>query len=461
MAHAWTLSENCLNSRVLGQQCHYYFVAVQKPREIAVRILLRRMDGEDFVENLLDDELSRTSLSGPDRGLCQEIVYGVVRWQTTLDWLISKKTQGRQQKATLQILLQLGLYQMLWLERIPDHASVNETVELAKKLGFMPQAGFVNAILRGYAREKDATKTLLKDLKTSSPAVGYSHPEWLVQKWQARFGPEKTASLLEWNNTPPKIYARLNSIKTNAVDLAKVWAAEGVQFSPRAFEWTDSDMVFELESHPPLVNLGSFQQGLFYIQDPSTLLSVHELNPQRDETVLDFCAAPGGKTTFIAQLMQNRGKILAQDLRGRLGLIRENYIRLGVICADAVPVPENFDLSASVISARQFDRILVDAPCSNTGVLRRRIDLRWRIRPDEVDRLRQTQLQILRQSAARVKINGILVYSTCSLEPEENGELIKAFLSEHPQFQLQRERELIPFTDGVDGAYVAKLKRLS
>ncbi len=420
--------------------------------------MLDRLNGEDFIENLLDAELTRAQLSGPDRGLCQEIVYGVVRWQATLDWLIGRKTQGRQQKATLQILLQLGLYQMLWLERIPDHAAVNETVDLAKKLGFTPQSGFINAILRGYAREKDATKEMLRELKAKDPALGYSHPKWLVDKWLVRFGAEKTAQLLELNNTPPKTYARINTLKTNAAEISKRWTDEGVVFAPRSYSWADPNLVFELESHPPLATLQTFNDGLFYIQDPSTLLSVYELNPQRDETVLDFCAAPGGKTTFMAQQMQNRGKILAQDLRGRLGLIRENYIRLGVVCADAVPVPEDFNLDASVISARQFDRILVDAPCSNTGVLRRRIDLRWRVRPEEIDRLRDTQLHILRQSVTRLKPGGILVYSTCSLEPEENGELVKKFLAEYPQFNLEREHELLPFKDGVDGAYVAKLK---
>ena len=159
--------------------------------------------------------------------------------------------------------------------------------------------------------------------------------------------------------------------------------------------------------------------------------------------------------------MQNRGKIIAQDLRPRLGLIRENYVRLGVVCADAVPVSDDFNLSTSVISARKFDRILVDAPCSNTGVLRRRVDLRWRIRPEELERLQKMQLHLLRQSATRLKPGGVLVYSTCSLEPEENTGLVQAFLSEHSNFKLERERELIPFKNGVDGAYAAKLKRVS
>jgi 16S rRNA (cytosine967-C5)-methyltransferase len=433
-------------------------VAVQKPREIAVRILLRRLEGQDYVENILDEEFSRTHLSGPDRGLCQEIVYGVVRWQATLNWLIARKTQNREQKPPLQILLQIGLYQMLWLERIPDHAAVHETVELAKRLGFNSQAGFINGTLRNYAREKDATKDLLRELKTKDPALGYSHPKWLVDRWQAQFGLEKTAELLELNNTPPKTYARVNSLKVKPEELIRMWDAEGVKYLAVECDWATPGLVFELESHPPIPNLASFQKGFFYIQDPSTLLSAYELNPQAEETILDFCAAPGGKTTFIAQLMQNRGKILAQDVRGRLGLIRENCTRLGVVCAEALAVAENFDLGSSSISSQTFDRILVDAPCSNTGVLRRRVDLRWRIRAEEITRLRETQLQILRQAATRLKSGGVIIYSTCSLETDENGQVVKLFLAEHPLFELEEERQLLPFADRVDGAYVAKLR---
>src|SRR6185312_16430218 len=190
-------------SRLLNELPLLNELTEQKPRQIAAQILQRRGSGTDFVEDLLENSLARTPLSTPDRGLCQEIVYGVVRWQAALDWLITRKTPGRTQKSALQNLLRLGLYQIFWLDRIPNHAAVNETVEQAKQSGFGPQAGFVNAILRGYLREFDATKALLADLKTTQPHIGYSHPEWLVARWQKRWGVEKTAQLMEWNNTPP------------------------------------------------------------------------------------------------------------------------------------------------------------------------------------------------------------------------------------------------------------------
>ncbi|MFN7141780.1 MAG: RsmB/NOP family class I SAM-dependent RNA methyltransferase, partial [Limisphaerales bacterium] len=274
-------------------------------------------------------------------------------------------------------------------------------------------------------------------------------------KWIQRYGPEDARELMEWNNLPAYTYARVNTLKTDAEKLAEIWKEEAVQFTPKKFDWVTDGLVFQFDWHPPLSRMKSFQQGLFYVQDPSTLLSVHELDPRPGEMILDLCAAPGGKSTFIAQQMQNRGKVLAQDLDPkRLDLIRENYVRLGMTCIETSIAPQEIEASPS----RRFDRILIDAPCSNTGVLKRRVDLRWRIRPEEVERLRKTQLQLLRLAAPRLKIGGILVYSTCSLEPEENKNVVRQFIAEQPHFELQKERELLPFKENVDGAYVARLK---
>jgi 16S rRNA (cytosine967-C5)-methyltransferase len=471
-------------------------VSGQKPRQIAAQVLQQRRAGGGFIEDLLEKALASASLSPADRGLCLEIVYGVVRWQATLDWLIARKTDGREQKPALQNLLQLGLYQIFWLDRIPDHAAVHETVELAKQNGFGSQAGFVNAILRGYLREHDETKKLLAGLKVSQPALGWSHPEWLVTRWQKCWGAEKTAQLLEWNNTPPKIFARVNRLKTDAGRLLEKWRDENVEYDFVRREQLEENLVFELKAYPPLNSLASFRNGWFYLQDPSTLLAVCKLGPQPGETILDFCAAPGGKATFIAQLMNNQGRIVAQDVSNeRLKLIQENCQRLGVTCVKTVvsdwarphpdPLPQEREQQSSTHKAssrarfadrlaaipplpagegrgegKLFDRVLVDAPCSNTGVMRRRVDLRWWIRPEEIERLRTAQLGLLKQAATQVKPGGVLVYSTCSLEPEENGEVVKQFLSERADFKLEYERELLPFTDNVDGAYVAQLKRL-
>jgi 16S rRNA (cytosine967-C5)-methyltransferase len=446
----------------------------QKPREIAARILQQQSTGGNgFVEELLEKALAGARLSPADRGLCQELTYGVVRWRATLDWLIAAKTGARDQKPMLRNLLALGLYQIFWLDRIPNHAAVNETVEQAKQAGFGPQAGFINAILRGYLREFDATRALLAELKTKQPHLGYSHPEWLVVRWQKRFGPEAAGRLMEWNNTPPKTFARLNSLKFRAAaeaagtvrpgapplpkdagEVLSQWRDENVDYDFVRRDWIDDNLVFELKNHPPIAKLRSFQQGLFYIQDPSTLLAVEMLDPQPGETILDLCAAPGGKTTFIAQQMENRGKIVAHDTStDRLKRVEENCTRLGVTISDLrSPISD--------LPSPTFDRILIDAPCSNTGVMRRRVDLRWRIREEEIGRLRATQVELLRQAADRLKPGGTLVYSTCSLEPEENRSVVDEFLRERPGFKFDEDRELLPFADAVDGAYVARLMRI-
>lgn len=427
---------------------------VQKPREIAARVLRERENGADYVENLLEGRLA--GLAPADRGLCQELVYGVVRWQRTLDRLVALKTQGRTQKEVLRILLRLGLYQMFWLDRVPDHAAVHETVELARQLGCGPQSGFVNALLRAYARERDATLARLEEWKAAEPALGFSHPDWLCQRWQNRWGAEDTRRLLAWNNTPPRTFARLNTLKTDASRLLEQWRQEGVDYEFVRRDWLPENLVFELKSHPPLAGLDSFRQGAFYVQDPGTLLAVRLLDPRPGESVLDLCAAPGGKTTCIAQLMEDRGRLVAEDIDPvRLGLLRENCARLGVRC---VEIRSRSPIAVPELTAR-VDRVLVDAPCSNTGVLRRRVDLRWRIRPDEIDRLRATQLELLHDAALQTRPGGLLVYSTCSLEPEENGDVTRDFLASHPDFVLDQERDLLPFRDGVDGAYVARLSR--
>lgn len=426
----------------------------QNPRQIAARILSQRQTAGEFTENLLETALAAARLSPADRGLCHELVCGVVRWQKTLDALIARKTDpAREMRPALRNLLQLGLYQIFWLDRIPPHAAVHETVEQAKRAGYHSQAGLINAILRAYLRETDGIKKILADMKISQPALGWSHPEWLVEKWRARYGDEKTRQLLEWNNTPPKTFARINRLKADPTQLIESWREENVEYDSITRDWTGENLAFELKSHPQLTRLASFRAGFFYLQDPSTLLAPAILAPRPGETILDMCAAPGGKTTFLAQLMNNEGQIIASDIEpSRLKLVKDNCTRLSVTCVQ-FPSTINYQPSTG------FDRILIDAPCSNTGVMRRRVDLRWRITEAEILRLQKAQLGLLEQAAAKLKPGGVIVYSTCSLEPEENSEVVKQFLAGQKNFTLETERQLLPFVDGVDGAYVAKLKK--
>ena len=417
-------------------------------------MLRQYADGDVFLEALLDDALARARISPADRALTQELTCGVVRWQAALDWIIAQKAREPRLHPRVRMVLRLGLYQIFFLDRVPDHAAVHETVELAKNLYLTGQAGFINAVLRGCLREREAMEKALIELKQSQPAIGWSQPDWLVARWTGRWGGEITGQLLAWNNTPPVTYARLNTLRGTAEQLAAAWEKESVHFAPRSFGWTGEGLVFELRAHPALASLPSFRQGRFYVQDPSTLLAVRLLDPQPGEAVLDLCAAPGGKTTFTAALMRNEGRIIANEPDARRReLIRENCTRLGVTSVRIV-TPGPIQLPDTV---GPFDRALVDVPCSNTGVMRRRVDLRWRIRADEVSALTRTQLDLLRRAAAELRPGGVLVYSTCSLEPEENEAMVRAFLDAQPEFRLDTERQLLPWSDGVDGAYVAKL----
>jgi len=430
-------------------------VRSRKPREIAVHVLERRLIENRFVEELLDESLNHSNLSSLDRSLCLELVYGVVRRLSTLDFLIDRKTSLDERKARVRILLQTGLYQIFFLTRIPDHAAVHETVQLAKQMGMAGQSGLINAVLRGFIREKDLVLKMLDDLKISSHPLGFSHPKWLYEKWRMIWSEREVLDLMEWNNSPPPTYARLNHLKSNSANLETRWNQEGVKFLHRKFSWVPDGTVYELLSHPPISRLNSFSDGLFYIQDPSTLLAVEQLQVQSNDKVLDLCAAPGGKMTFIAAQMQNHGNIVAVDTnQARLALLRENYLRMGVTSVNLMLAEKVADLPPG-----QFDRILVDAPCSNTGVMRRRIDLRWRISRNELVRLVADQHNLLNLAASKLKTGGMLVYSTCSLEPEENEDISQRFLSEHPEFREAGSMRLLPFRDHVDGAYVVRFVR--
>lgn len=435
-------------------------VQVARAREVAARVLLRRLHASAFIEDLLEDAFINTKMRADDRRLAQELVYGCVRWQGTLDWLVARRTEERAQLAPVQIFLRLGLYQLFFLDRIPPHAACYETVELSKQLGCGNQSNFINAILRRSEAEREIIEAELADLREAAPHLGCSHPEWLVKKWTVRWGAADTRRLLEWNNSAPATHVRVNTLKTSPATLIERWRLrENLEYDLASCPWAEDGHVLTLKTHPSLTSLGSFRDGWFYVQDPSTLLAVQALDAWAGESILDLCAAPGGKTCFLAQKMENDGELLACDLSAdRLRLVAENSTRLGVTCVKTLALGEHPD---QALFGRRFDKILVDAPCSNTGVLRRRLDLRWRLRPEEITRLRGTQSKLLALAAKHLKPGGTLVYSTCSLEPEENTEVVKEFLTAHPTFKLESERELVPFRDHVDGAYVAKLRQES
>ena len=432
-------------------RAHTSGVSAKLPREIAARLLRQWEGGRERADALLADALP--TLPRRDRSLCQELVLGVIRWRAPLDWLIEQKTDGRRQPPAARLVLRLGLYQLFWLDRVPAHAAVDTAVQLARRLDLGRAAGFINAVLRACQRERDALRDALQRLKTDDPALGHSHPAWLVRRWIARWGADAAGRLLAWNNQPAPIHGRANTLRADAAVLTARWRDEGVEHEPLEFPWTESVPIFRLQPPGSIADLPSFRDGLFYVQDASTLLAVHLLNPQPGEEVLDLCAAPGGKATLIAQRIGGEGTVIACDAQPRrLERLRENLARLGANCVEARPV-------AALGGQQMFDRVLADVPCSNTGVLRRRVDRRWRLRAEDLPPLVRQQADLLARAARCVRRGGVLVYSTCSLETEENVEVVAAFLQKHRAFELETARALTPFADGVDGAYVARMRR--
>jgi 16S rRNA (cytosine967-C5)-methyltransferase len=413
-------------------------------RELALDLLTHWPKSRLLADELLERALARSSLGRSDRAFATELFYGCLRRKLSLEFLFAQLAT-KPPRPVVANALKLGLYQLFFLGT-PAHAAVNETVALVSAHAGEAETRFANAILRRAERDRDALLEMLGAARQTRPWVYYSHPEWLWERWAARLGREQAAALCEWNNLPPPIYLRINTLKasTKPADIAAERANH-----PLSWRVTDTAGLFQAKS---------FANGEFYVQDPSTLAAVDTLDPQPGDSVLDMCAAPGGKTTYIAQKMHNRGRIIAADsTNSRLALVGENCRRLGVdIVATLACEGTRLD---RCLRGEEFDRVLVDAPCSNTGVLRRRADLRWRMEAAEIARLAALQARLLASAAKFTKPNGVLVYSTCSLEPEENERVVETFQATNPHFAIEASYSLFPPRDGVDGAFVARFRK--
>lgn len=407
------------------------------PRRCCVHALLEWEKGRKFSDEILHTTLEREHLSPLDRGFFMETFFGVLRNLSSLDFLIEQLREGNIDLTTRQIL-RLGLYQIFHL-RTAAHAAVNETVNLADRA-----RGLVNAILRRALREQDALEAALQ---AAGPATARSHPDFLVARWEAHFGADATLRLLTWNNTAAEVFVRANTLKVTPGELLRSsTSAEPSAAHPLALR----------VEHIPASWLA---EGLCYVQDPSTLVACDLLDPQPGELVLDMCAAPGGKTTYLAALMQNEGRLIACDLyESRVTRLRENLRRLSV--RNARTLVHDCMTAEPPAGVQGFDRILVDAPCSNTGVIRRRVDVRWRLTEEDFLRMPAQQLALLRRAAALLRPGGTLVYSTCSLEAEENDAVVERAIAEIPALRFLESRRTLPFEDAVDGAFAAKFTRL-
>ncbi|AGL02241.1 16S rRNA (cytosine(967)-C(5))-methyltransferase RsmB [Desulfoscipio gibsoniae] len=443
-------------------------------RETALKVLLAVEEREAYANLALGAVLDKMNPGKLDRAFITELVYGTLRTQNTLDWALSRYLRRSLPELTAAVrnILRLGTYQILFMDRVPDSAAVNESAILARRHGHEGIVKFVNGVLRNLVRGK-------KQLNYPDPnedpvqyiALRHSHPAWLVRRWLNDFGFAETEALCAANNQPAPNTVRVNTLKTSAAELIEKLATLGVK-ATRGQYAVDC---LQLQGFVSLGGLAPFKEGLLQAQDESSILVGQAVRPAPGSRVLDVASAPGGKATHLAQLMQNQGVIMALDVHEhKIKLIEENCRRLGVqivqpVLADARQIPEKYTGWA--------DYVLVDAPCSGLGVLRRRPDARWRKGEEQLAALAELQAQILESAAAVLKPGGVLVYSTCTITCEENLGQVKSFLHKHADFQWESLAELLPDSldytatmgrgylqllphiHGLDGFFIARLRK--
>lgn len=413
-------------------------------RDTAARIIARWLRTGDFPNRLLEAVTA-------DRAFVMEMVYGVVRGRRRLEWMVSQYA-NRQPDADILALLLIGFYQLTGMSDVADYAAVNETVTAAKFRFPQGQANFINAVLRQGLRDREKIRQHIPQLPL---AVRESHPDLLVERWTRHYGAEKTRQLCEFNNTRPDVVIVVNSLAISVEDYQKRLKSAGISASAVPVA---RPAALTIPHGVRVEDLPGYAAGWFTVIDPSAMQAVALMDPQPGETVLDACAAPGGKTFLIALAMRRQGKLVAIDMhQDRLARLRENLRRLD--CAGFVRVIQGDALKLSEKAGVNYDRILLDVPCTNTGVIRRKPDVRWRFSEQRLARLARDQRAMLDRLAGRLKPGGRLVYSTCSLEPEENETLIKDWLKTHPAFTLLAEKKLFPPAVHADGAYAALLRK--
>lgn len=453
---------------------------LMNPRQLAVSLLVRVEQEDSHAQDLLDRTLVNPQITGPDRGLLAELVYGSIRHRFTLDSILERFSRTRLERLDYPVLeiLRTALYQIVFLDRIPPAAAVNEAVNLARPFHLRSASTFINAVLRNTVRaiedrvapkpssptrsvyrRPDSWCVFRTDIFPSpdkSPAEfiarAYSHPVWLVERWLQRFGPEQTTAFCRAGNAIPQITIRINILKISAFELLRRFTQGGIKAEP-----AELPIAIRLPGHIRVDQLPGFTEGLFVVQDVTAMQVAPFLDPKPGQRVLDLCAAPGGKTTHLAELMHDVGEIVAVDIsRERLKFVEENCQRLNLTCVKTLCLDATNEEMVKGALQGGFDAVLLDVPCSNTGVLARRPEARWRLSPQSIAECATRQALLLRTALGLLKPAGRLVYSTCSIEPEENEQLVRAVLTELPHFELQDEKYFFPSASS-SGGYMARI----
>jgi len=444
----------------------------KSPRAVCLDILNRTEEANRLPDKLLTDSFKKyRHLSSLDRAFLTELTYGVLRWRQTLDWILIRFSKVPLEKieSTVLNILRIGLYQILFLTRTPVSAAVNESVEMAKVIRGQGGAGFVNGVLRSVVRQKEEIVfPKMEDDPALHLSVGQSYPLWLVQRWVKEVGVAEALKLCISNNQIAPLTLRTNTLKMAREHLIRRLIEKGL--TPRPTAHSEEGVI--LDNSPPTSDLPLLREGNYVIQDEASQMVISILDPKPGERILDACAAPGGKTTHVAQRMDNKGEMLAVDLtQEKLRLIKELCQTLGVKIVRTVKGDASRPMPA--LENQTFDRILADVPCSGFGTLRRNPDLKWRKGEEDIRRLSLIQTSILGNLSQYLKKGGILVYSTCTIFHEENEDVIEAFLKNHLKFELddlsqtlpERSRQFVkngyfktfPQGDGMDGFLVARL----
>lgn len=424
-----------------------------------------------FADLALAGRLRRADLSAADRRLATQLVYGTVKHKNTLDWALSFYLRQGLSRTPLPalLILRLAAYQVYYLDRVPAAAASNEAVAMARK--YCPgQAALINAVLRQIVRDGGRMSFPAREQEpVAYLSLKYSHPEWLVRRWLARLGPEETEKLCALNNEDAPLVLRVNTLRGDREGLLARLATAGLSGRPAAY----APEAVVVDGQVDLARAGFFRAGLAVAQDEASILVAHLLRPRPGSLVIDACAGPGTKTTHLAQLMGNSGEIVAMDLHPhRLELVAENCRRLGVTDVRTV-VMDARELGQSAWAGKA-DYILLDAPCSGSGALRRRPDIRWRQSPEKVEENARLQRELLEAAVEILAPGGEMVYSTCSLLEEENEAVVQAVLERHPQVQIAPVGSwpgppgavepggtvtLWPQRYGMDGFFMARLRK--
>jgi 16S rRNA (cytosine967-C5)-methyltransferase len=452
----------------------------QGAREVAMNVLHNVEVNGAFSGLELNQALSSADLSRPDAGLATELVYGTIQRLNTIDYELAKRVKGwpRKVEPWVRSLLRMSYYQLRWLTRVPAHAAVDEAVRIAKKRGHTGIAGLVNGVLRGLLRD-GVNPPLPEELSSAERiSLAHSHPLWLVERWIGEWGLEQTEEICAANNEHPHASARVNLLRMQRQELLAEMTDAGLTVTPSPL--AANGIIAEKSGN--LVHTTWYQDGTMSIQDESSMLVAAAADPQPGMLVLDCCAAPGGKTTHLAERMRNQGKVIANDIHPhKKALIQQQADRLGLSCVETM-TGDAMELSARLPTG-SCDIVLLDAPCSGLGVIRRKPEIKWTKTAEDITSLSILQGQLLRSVQALVKPGGILVYSTCTIAAEENEETITHFLTEHPDFSLDAQwpeevlaplmesgklpqafkgmLQLLPQMFGSDGFFIARLRRQS